>query len=168
MKIKESLYAGDGFFADTLPQVVVLEDFEKGNVSENLSGKALYLEEGELSVFEGKLPFTDDSIGLHLSVWLKVDPRTPGFPWLRFNQFDANGKVVDSYRFNPQMAYDVFKDWVRVEHTFTYKNGNNLSVKFIDRYITVDKLMVRPAGSIIYHSLQDDGRFWLNNYPVEK
>lgn len=124
-----------------------------------------YVEEGPLELFSGSLPPNQK---MHVSIWLKIDPRIAGFPVMFFREFDQEGNQVFAKDFPSMFGNEIYGDWQLIEGTFQTKHADHrIELVFEGEKIGVESLIIKPSGTEIFLPLEGKHKMMFNNYYIE-
>jgi hypothetical protein len=137
--------------------------------SENIfSGNgALYKRGKKVELFYEDFPSKGMTGNYDLSFWLYFDARTSGMPQAVVNEIDKYNTAINSIKLENQTEHNVYKNWVRVGQKITIKQGMKYQLVITGKFITVDDLLLKPAGSNVYIKTTD-GKEMMNNFVMDR
>lgn len=166
LTLSDSLKGTGMFCLDDDPEKVLYEDFEELASDRAFTGSgSRYIKKGNMELCNEKLyeRFSDSAV--ELSFWLYVDHRTDNMPTPELLQWDENDKLIHRERLNSREVHNVDGMWVRISKTLQPQPGIRYQLTIKGRYITIDDILLKPAGSRILVR-QDNGDQLLDNFRV--
>lgn len=152
------------FLVHPVPKWMYTDRFDKQPNSE-FGQEYLYAEKGPLMIFSGSIPANRK---MHVSVWLKIDPRVAGFPVMFYKEFDSEGKEVFKKDFPSMFGNEIYGDWQLIEGTFQSKQADHrIELVFEGEKIAVESLIIKPNGTEVFLPLEGKHEMMFNNYYIE-
>lgn len=135
----------------------------KGNMDEYEFGERVYeAQEGEIVVYDSTVAAGGEML---LSLWVKADPRTDGFPVVYLQEYNPQGEQVNYYEVNPKFLTDVYQDFVSVKRYFYVSDSDNRFVCTVrGKYIGITSILIRPVNSHIFRPVAQGKSLMYNNY----
>ena len=126
---------------------------------------SLYLKKGSLVLFNQNLHECCSDAEVELSFWLYVDHRTDNMPGPVLWLWDENDKLVHKEKLNSREVHNVDGMWVRISKNLIPEPGVRYQLTVAGKYITVDDLLLKPAGAriLVRH---ENGDYLFDNYRV--
>jgi hypothetical protein len=151
---------------DGNPEVVISKDFEELTSPRSFTGSgSLYLKKGSMELCNEKLyeRFLDKEV--EISFWLYVDHRTDNMPTPELWQRDDEGKLLQKEKLNSREVHNVDGMWVRISKNLHPQPGIQYQLTIKGKFITIDDLLIKPAGTriLVRH---DNGDRILDNYRI--
>jgi hypothetical protein len=145
---------------------VVYNGFEENQTSRSFSGwGAGYRKKGQIEIYNGELASMQAEATVEISFWLYVDHRTSSMPDAELHLWDQQGQHRERIRLETREVYDVYDNWVRIRYQLTPRAGMRYQLILQGKYITVDELLIRPAGSNVLVRRETDFDLF-NNFPL--
>jgi len=153
-KIHKSKLFQKGFIYRAEPK----ENFVFSTFYQYLSDKwlfdkgALTAKKGPVIIYNEQIPNTRElKEPYRCSVWINLNTKSP-LGILAYNQFDANGKLVDHKKVDVSSCVEIYKDWVNVSFKFILQNPQNkIRLEVTGDNIIVDELLILPSKLNIYY-----------------
>jgi len=154
--------------ADSSDSRIIQNGFENLQSGFVFEGKgAVYLEEGIIPLFKGKMDESLVNVPQEFSVWVKVFKESESVPVLWYKQYDGNGNEIESRDLSPGYSFDIINDWIRMPCSFTLlAKDNTVEFFFKGKKIALDEMLIRPADVNVISNKKPDGSFFFNNIPV--
>jgi len=173
--LKSNLYKGDNYLCSQPTESIIFQSFDDKKSEHLLFGTgALYKKRGKIEIYNQTIPpksslntkiNESDTIMLKASLWLYADRNTWAFPILHYKQYDQSNQLIEQTYISPKTSTEIYKNWVRVEHSFTRYNKHNRIEFFLDgRLILVDEFLIQPIDIQVYTHVNKDGSFVQDNY----
>jgi hypothetical protein len=146
--LADSLQSSEVFCSGVDAGRLLYKDFEERRSVRAFTGSgSAYLKKGSMELINEKLydRFSDSTV--ELSFWLYVDHRTDNMPRPELSMRDENGTLIQSERLNSREVHNVCGMWARIARQFIPEPGVSYQLTVSGKFITVDDLLVRPAGS---------------------
>jgi hypothetical protein len=154
-------YLSNVFCADSLGSYFYLNQNIDVNELFN-NNDALMNKNGEEIVFESKIPIKDSLI---VSYWGRSKNSIYGFPNLKLDEFDANGKQVFHYDAHLTKNFEFYCCTRRINYTFKPQNDNNIiKITISGKKYNYSNLVIQKANSEFIFKDKNGNWFW-NNYP---
>jgi hypothetical protein len=165
---KSKLKGTDQFKSDIDLNKVFYLNFDNLRSENIFSGKGALYKKGKMAeVFYEDLPSKGMTGNYDLSFWLFIDNRTSGMPQAMINQIDRYNTAINSIQLNTQTEHNIYKNWVRVDQNITIKPGMKYQLVITGKFITVDDMLLKPAGSNVYIKTAD-GKEMMNNFVMDR
>jgi len=174
---KDSLFRYDNYWTSKPTTTLFMDNlltlpstregyFENENV-EGLVGKgALYLQKGKLDLFNKVVEIDKDTIVLEVSVWVKVT-KSDFLPVFSYIQYDEQDVAIETKYINPKELTDIYKDWIKITHTFTLKGKKHRLYFYMEgKEILADEFLLRPADVDVYKT--GNNLLMMNGFPITK
>jgi len=164
--LAESLNCKGKLCSSADPAQVVYKDFEEFSAQRAFTGNgAQYLKKGTIELFSEDLYKLCSGSEVELSFWLYVDHRTDNMPTPELWQLDQESKLVGMEKLNSREVHNVDGMWVRISKNLTPEPGMIYQLTIRGKYITVDDLLLKPAGTrvLVCH---ENGDQLLDNFRV--
>ena len=162
----DSLGGTGTFCIDGDPEQVIYQDFEGPSSDRAFTGSgSLYLKKGEMELLNENLFKRWSDTAVELSFWLYVDHRTDNMPSPVLQQWDADNKLIHREQLNSREVHNVDGMWVRISKNLIPEPGIRYELTVSGKYITVDDLLLKPAGTMVLVR-QENGDQLFDNYRV--
>jgi hypothetical protein len=140
---------GSGILSPGLEEgQLIYHDFEELASERAFTGSgSVFQKKGSIELFREELykRFPDEE--LEISFWLYVDHRIDNMPRPELLHFDRDGKQVHRERLNARKVHNVDGMWARIAVKLVPEPGIIYGLNLKGKYITVDDLCIKPAGS---------------------
>jgi hypothetical protein len=124
---------------------------------------ALYQKKKELILFDSTFNI-NDSLAYEASFWVYIDPRFSGMPaWEYLSGKDANHLESGGWQPTRDLS-EVDGKWVQV--SFPLRSGPHHKIVLHGKKSTVDNLLIKPEGTNVSITAQDELLF--NNYILRR
>ncbi|MEM7515048.1 MAG: hypothetical protein AAF388_29240, partial [Bacteroidota bacterium] len=121
---------------------------------------------GKEVIFDHPLSIFQEGERISLSIWVKADLRRDAFPHVHIYQLTPQWEEVEHLKLDPKFSNDIYRDWVRVETSFSvYSQENQLKIQLTGKFAEVESLLLAPEGSLPEWKMRDGTRL-LVNYPL--
>jgi len=146
---EQGFYYSDGF------------DENKNQLGLQLSGALHAIKDTVWLTKKLDIPANDDT--LEISYWLYLDPAYCGLGEL-WGTLESDMGNIAIYA-NPADGKDIFKQWKRISVAIgPIKEPATLTLFMTGRYITIDRLLIKPQSATIYQPTNNADTVLYNNY----
>ena len=122
------------------------------------------LNAGKLELYRGKVPQTGD---MEVSVWVKIQEDTDGFPNLLIQEYDLQGNLVNTLDGVTRFQTDTYKGFILSRRRFGVTDpGREFVITLSGRKISAKSLLIRSVADDLYRPLPQGGVMF-NNYYIE-
>ncbi|MEZ4774651.1 MAG: hypothetical protein R3D00_15805 [Bacteroidia bacterium] len=105
---------------------------------------------------------------LHVSLWMRVDPKESGFPGFFYREYDHAGNQVDYQQIATMFGQVIYKDWMMVEYTFQPKAaGNRVEFWLKDKYPEAESFLIRQENTDVFREIPGQSLMY-NNFYLER
>lgn len=167
---RDSTLIQNGEYWITQPtKAIYFDGFDTSTTDLKLTGKGSYVDKKRQHIlYKGQLP--QDSIGqtVEVSMWLYADKNLAGLPFLKIEQLDEKGIVIERFEVNPMETSEVYDEWVRTSLTLkTTEHDYRIFVEYfnVKKIITLqlDNFLIRPFDVDVFY--KNDEVLLYNGYP---
>lgn len=164
---KTALTEFGGIASDTDIDFIKYTDFENLDAEITFSGNGAFFEkDGEKVLMNEKLAPNWKAGVYELSFWLFVDTRHYDMPQATVKISNTEGKTVEEKRLNTREVHNIYNHWIRVDENFELKPGYHFQLKVKGDYVSVDDILLKPAGANVFITTPGDFDLF-NNFPYE-
>jgi hypothetical protein len=128
---------------------------------------ALYKRRKSVEIFKENFYEQGLSGNYELSFWLYFDTREYSMPQATLNVIDKYDYPIKSIKLNTQQEHNVFNRWVRIDQEIEIKPNEVYQLEVEGKRITIDDLLLKPAGDCYVWKSYGEGVSMFNNYPLE-
>lgn len=136
--------------SDVPNELVIYNGFEENLARQKFTGKgAKFLKNGEIEILNRNLHNTFGTLPVEISFWLYVDHRTDNMPAPELRMWDPGDRMVKREKLESRATHNVDGMWARIEYEVKPEAGIRYQLVIRGKYITVDDLLLKPAGSMV-------------------
>ena len=148
------------------PEQLIYRDFEIFSADRAFTGSgSFFLKRGSMELFNEKLEERFPEREVELSFWLYVDHRIDNMPTPELLQWNDSNELVSSEKLDSRGVHNVDGMWVRIGKRLVPEPGIRYQLKVSGMYITVDDLLIKPAGTRVFVR-HPNGERLLDNFRV--
>ena len=148
------------------PEQLIYRDFEIFSADRAFTGSgSSFLKRGSMELFNEKLEERFPEREVELSFWLYVDHRIDNMPTPELLQWNDSNELVSSEKLDSREVHNVDGMWVRIGKRLVPEPGIRYQLKVSGKYITVDDLLIKPAGTRVFVR-HPNGERLLDNFRV--
>ncbi|MDX2246902.1 MAG: hypothetical protein SF052_09020 [Bacteroidia bacterium] len=119
-------------------------------------------ESDPLGLFNDTIPYAEK---MHVSLWMKIDPKQSGFPGFFYREYDSLGNQIDYQEIATMFGQTIYKDWMMVEYTFQLKAaGNRAEFWLKDRFPEAESFLIRPVDTDVFMEIPGKTLMYNNFY----
>ncbi|MEZ4826386.1 MAG: hypothetical protein R3C61_08840 [Bacteroidia bacterium] len=105
---------------------------------------------------------------MHVSLWMRIDPKESGFPGFFYREYDHTGAQIDYQEIATMFGQTIYKDWMMVEYTFQPRaKGNRVEFWLKDRYPEAESILIRPEDTDVFREIPGQSLMY-NNFYLER
>lgn len=163
---KTRLIGNETMKADTSLEEIYSLNFDKFQSENVFHGTgALFQRRNKVEVFNENFFDKGFSGKYDLSFWMFFDTRIYDMPQSKLYISNSEGKIVQTIRLNNRQIHNVYGNWARVQQDFEISEGMTYKLEINGKYITIDDLLIKPAGCNVLQ-VYEDGTEQFNNFPL--
>jgi hypothetical protein len=166
ISLRDSLACTGNICTNVRPEQVIYQDYEDSSSDHAFTGNgAKFKKVGTVELFNENLSGLCSGSEVDLSFWLYVDHRTDNMPTPEILLWDHENRLISKEKLNAREVHNVDGMWVRIGKTIIPEPGMRYQLTIRGKYITVDDLLLKPAGArvMVRH---ENGDLILDNYRV--